>query len=340
MRHPPTAARRLPRRQVAGPAPDAVHRRGSRSRTIPRTQPRRAAAWPPPRPAPLRAGRRGPTAHRARHRQGRGPPPVGHRCRRAVFWPPCARSASRAAEHDSGHGRGGLGVIVCSSVGVALGSCHLRLGVDLAARRGRRQANAPAGAKSVVTLAGKSAGMQEENDMTWPGHGPRMRRPAGGPTSCWRCSCCSRWPQHARTSPTKTPRRPPRRRPPRRPQLHHRRRRQPPPAPSRSTVGGERFPSQFAWSARETASSGCTGWRRRWRSCRRWRAGCRRWACRPPAATWTATRGAQVAGVPATITSRVAVYFGTQRDARAFAQRVPVRPGPHEHAAATLYCLD
>ena len=45
-------------------------------------------------------------------------------------------------------------------------------------------------------------------------------------------------------------------------------------------------------------------------------------------------------GVPATITSRVAVYFGTEQDARAFAQRVPVRPRPHGHAAATLYCLD
>jgi hypothetical protein len=45
-------------------------------------------------------------------------------------------------------------------------------------------------------------------------------------------------------------------------------------------------------------------------------------------------------GVPATITARVAVYFGTERHARAFAQRVPVRPGPHGHAAAILYCLD
>jgi hypothetical protein len=45
-------------------------------------------------------------------------------------------------------------------------------------------------------------------------------------------------------------------------------------------------------------------------------------------------------GVPATITSRVAVYFGTEQDARAFAQGVPVRPRPHGHAAAILYCLD
>ena len=45
-------------------------------------------------------------------------------------------------------------------------------------------------------------------------------------------------------------------------------------------------------------------------------------------------------GVPATITSRVAVYFGTERDARAFAEGVPVRPRPHGHAAAILYCLD
>lgn len=45
-------------------------------------------------------------------------------------------------------------------------------------------------------------------------------------------------------------------------------------------------------------------------------------------------------GVPAAITSRVAVYFGTEQDARAFAQRVPVRPHPHGQAAAILYCLD
>ena len=45
-------------------------------------------------------------------------------------------------------------------------------------------------------------------------------------------------------------------------------------------------------------------------------------------------------GVPTTITSRVAVYFGTERDARAFAEGVPVRPRPHGHAAAILYCLD
>jgi hypothetical protein len=45
-------------------------------------------------------------------------------------------------------------------------------------------------------------------------------------------------------------------------------------------------------------------------------------------------------GVPATITSRVAVYFGTEQDARAFADGVPVRPRPHGHAAAILYCLD
>ena len=45
-------------------------------------------------------------------------------------------------------------------------------------------------------------------------------------------------------------------------------------------------------------------------------------------------------GVPASITSRVAVYFGTERDARAFAEGVPMRPRPHGHAAATLYCLD
>jgi hypothetical protein len=45
-------------------------------------------------------------------------------------------------------------------------------------------------------------------------------------------------------------------------------------------------------------------------------------------------------GVPATITSRVAVYFGTEQDARAFAEGVDVRPRPYGHAAAILYCLD
>jgi hypothetical protein len=45
-------------------------------------------------------------------------------------------------------------------------------------------------------------------------------------------------------------------------------------------------------------------------------------------------------GVPATITSRVAVYFGTEQDARAFAEGVDVRPRPSGHAAAILYCLD
>jgi hypothetical protein len=45
-------------------------------------------------------------------------------------------------------------------------------------------------------------------------------------------------------------------------------------------------------------------------------------------------------GVPATITARVAVYFGTEQDARAFAEGVDVRPRPHGHAAAILYCLD
>jgi hypothetical protein len=43
---------------------------------------------------------------------------------------------------------------------------------------------------------------------------------------------------------------------------------------------------------------------------------------------------------PVTITSRVAVYFGTERDARAFAEGVDVRPRPNGHAAAILYCLD
>jgi hypothetical protein len=40
------------------------------------------------------------------------------------------------------------------------------------------------------------------------------------------------------------------------------------------------------------------------------------------------------------MTARVAVYFGTERDARAFAEGVDVRPRPDGHAAAILYCLD
>jgi hypothetical protein len=45
-------------------------------------------------------------------------------------------------------------------------------------------------------------------------------------------------------------------------------------------------------------------------------------------------------GVPAAITARVAVYFGTEQDARAFAEGVEVQPRPNGHAAAILYCLD
>ena len=45
-------------------------------------------------------------------------------------------------------------------------------------------------------------------------------------------------------------------------------------------------------------------------------------------------------GVPAAITAKVAVYFGTEQDARAFAEGVQVQPRPNGHAAAILYCLD
>jgi hypothetical protein len=45
-------------------------------------------------------------------------------------------------------------------------------------------------------------------------------------------------------------------------------------------------------------------------------------------------------GVPAAITAKVAVYFGTEQDARAFAEGVQVQPPPNGHAAAILYCLD
>ena len=45
-------------------------------------------------------------------------------------------------------------------------------------------------------------------------------------------------------------------------------------------------------------------------------------------------------GVSAAITAKVAVYFGTEQDARAFAEGVKVQPRPNGHAAAILYCLD
>jgi hypothetical protein len=45
-------------------------------------------------------------------------------------------------------------------------------------------------------------------------------------------------------------------------------------------------------------------------------------------------------GVPAAITAKVALYFGTEQDARAFAEGVEVQPRPNGHAAAILYCLD
>jgi hypothetical protein len=45
-------------------------------------------------------------------------------------------------------------------------------------------------------------------------------------------------------------------------------------------------------------------------------------------------------GVPAATTSKVALYFGTEQDARAFAEGVEVQPPPTGHAAAILYCLD
>jgi hypothetical protein len=44
--------------------------------------------------------------------------------------------------------------------------------------------------------------------------------------------------------------------------------------------------------------------------------------------------------VPADITAKVALYFGTEQDARVFAEGVQVQPRPTGHAAAILYCLD
>jgi hypothetical protein len=52
------------------------------------------------------------------------------------------------------------------------------------------------------------------------------------------------------------------------------------------------------------------------------------------------TGGTPGTGVPAAITAKVAVYFGTEQDARAFADGVQVQPPPNGHAAAILYCLD
>jgi hypothetical protein len=62
---------------------------------------------------------------------------------------------------------------------------------------------------------------------------------------------------------------------------------------------------------------------------------------RPSSGDLDCDRGARRGlGVPAAITAKVAVYFGTEQDARAFAERVQVQPRPNGHAAAILYCLD
>ena len=62
---------------------------------------------------------------------------------------------------------------------------------------------------------------------------------------------------------------------------------------------------------------------------------------RPSSGDLDCDRGARRGlGVPAAITAKVAVYFGTEQDARAFAEGVAVQPRPTGHAAAILYCLD
>ena len=62
---------------------------------------------------------------------------------------------------------------------------------------------------------------------------------------------------------------------------------------------------------------------------------------RPSSGDLDCDRGARRGlGVPAAITAKVAVYFGTEQDARAFAEGIAVQPRPTGHAAAILYCLD
>jgi hypothetical protein len=178
--------------------------------------------------------------------------------------------------------------------------------------------------------------------MTWPAHGPRSRRAAGRPTGllallvllAMAAACADQSGQDTvpaasappTTGPTTTP-------PTTTPATTT--------APSRSTAATGTLPSPIRvvhqgdrlfgvyWVAASAAELSTV--QRRLRAlgyaasggdldCDR---GARRWL-----------------GVPASITSRVAVYFGTERDARAFAQRVPLRPRPHGHAAAILYCLD
>ena len=62
---------------------------------------------------------------------------------------------------------------------------------------------------------------------------------------------------------------------------------------------------------------------------------------RPSSGDLDCDRGARRGlGAPAAITAKVALYFGTEQDARAFAEGVQVQPQPNGHAAAILYCLD
>jgi hypothetical protein len=177
--------------------------------------------------------------------------------------------------------------------------------------------------------------------MTWPAHGPRTRRPAGRPTRllvllvllAMAAACADQSDQDATPAASPAPTAPTPAPPSITPATTT--------APNRSTVGTSVLPQPIRvvrqgdrlfgvyWVAASLAELSPVEGRLQ--------------ALGMPASSGDldCDQGARRwLGVPATITSRVAVYFGTERDARAFAQRVPVRPGPHGHAAATLYCLD
>jgi hypothetical protein len=177
--------------------------------------------------------------------------------------------------------------------------------------------------------------------MTWPSHGPRMRRSAGRPIRLlavlillvMAAACAGQSDQDttpaASPAPTVPATTPPSTTP------------APTTAPSRSSAGTGALPQPIRvlhqgdrlfgvyWVAASMAELSPV--ERRLQTLG-YPASSGELDCDQGARRWL--------GVPATITSKVAVYFGTEQAARAFAQRVPVRPRPRGHAAATLYCLD
>jgi hypothetical protein len=177
--------------------------------------------------------------------------------------------------------------------------------------------------------------------MTWPVHGPRTRRPAGRPTRLlallvlltMAAACADQSDQDATPAAAPAPPVPTTAPPSTAPATTT--------APSRSTVGTSVLPQAIRtlhqgdrlfgvyWVAASLAELSPVEGRLQALGMA---ASSGDLDCDQGARRWL--------GVPATITSKVAVYFGTERDARAFARRVPVRPRPQGHAAATLYCLD